>query len=84
MTARYAQVHDSTVRDEFERYCHSRVNTADEVVSARRMPVNQWRRTDPAAVDLARRTSTPSGDGPGERTIGVRSAPGPWSCGRWT
>ncbi len=28
MTARYAQIHDSTVRDAFERYCHQRVNTA--------------------------------------------------------
>lgn len=32
MTARYAQIHDSTVRDAFERYCHSRVNTAGETV----------------------------------------------------
>jgi integrase len=28
MTARYAQIHDHTVRDAFERYCAQRVNTA--------------------------------------------------------
>ncbi len=27
MTARYAQIHDHTVRDAFERYCRQRVNT---------------------------------------------------------
>lgn len=32
MTARYAQIHDSTVRDAFEAYCYSRVNTAGEAV----------------------------------------------------
>ena len=32
MTARYAQIHDSTVRDAFERYCHQRVNTAGEAL----------------------------------------------------
>jgi integrase len=32
MTARYAQIHDSTVRDAFERYCHQRINTAGEAV----------------------------------------------------
>lgn len=32
MTARYAQIHDSTVRDAFEHYCHSRVNTAGEAL----------------------------------------------------
>jgi integrase len=30
MTARYAQIHDHTVRDAFERYCAQRVNTAGE------------------------------------------------------
>lgn len=32
MTARYAQIHDSTVRDAFERYCHQRVDTGGEPV----------------------------------------------------
>jgi integrase len=32
MTARYAQIHDHTVRDAFERYCAQRVNTAGESV----------------------------------------------------
>ena len=32
MTARYAQIHDTTVRAAFEAYCHSRVNTAGEQV----------------------------------------------------
>ena len=32
MTARYAQIHDSTVRDAFERYCHSRANTAGDTL----------------------------------------------------
>ncbi len=32
MTSRYAQIHDSTVRDAFERYCHQRVNTAGDAV----------------------------------------------------
>ena len=30
MTARYAQIHDRTVREAFERYCAERVNTAGE------------------------------------------------------
>ena len=30
MTARYAQIHDHTVRHAFERYCAQRVNTAGE------------------------------------------------------
>ncbi len=30
MTARYAQIHDHTIRDAFERYCAQRVNTAGE------------------------------------------------------
>ena len=30
MTARYAQLHDHTIRDAFERYCAQRVNTAGE------------------------------------------------------
>src|SRR6266508_2809225 len=30
MTARYAQIHDHTNRDAFERYCAQRVNTAGE------------------------------------------------------
>jgi len=30
MTARYAQIHDHTVRDAFERYCAQRVNTAGD------------------------------------------------------
>jgi integrase len=33
MTARYAQIHDDTVRDAFERYCHQRVNTAGDAVT---------------------------------------------------
>jgi integrase len=32
MTARYAQIHDSTVRDAFELYCDQRVNTAGEAL----------------------------------------------------
>ncbi len=32
MTARYAQIHDHTVRDAFERYCAQRVNTAGDAV----------------------------------------------------
>ena len=32
MTARYAQIHDHTVRDAFERYCAQRVNTAGAAV----------------------------------------------------
>ncbi|MDP1819496.1 MAG: tyrosine-type recombinase/integrase [Acidimicrobiales bacterium] len=32
MTARYAQIHDHTVRDAFERYCRQRVNTDGEAV----------------------------------------------------
>jgi len=32
MTARYAQIHDSTVRDAFELYCHQRVDTTGEPV----------------------------------------------------
>lgn len=32
MTARYAQIHDHTVRDAFESYCAQRVNTAGEAV----------------------------------------------------
>jgi len=32
MTARYAQIHDHTVRDAFERYCRQRVNVAGEAV----------------------------------------------------
>ena len=32
MTARYAQIHDSTVRAAFEAYCHSRINTVGDVV----------------------------------------------------
>ena len=32
MTARYAQIHDSTVRDAFERYCHQRVDSAGDLV----------------------------------------------------
>lgn len=32
MTARYAQIHDATVRDAFERYCADRVNAAGEHV----------------------------------------------------
>ena len=32
MTARYAQIHDQTVRDAFERYCRQRVNTAGDAV----------------------------------------------------
>lgn len=32
MTARYAQIHDNTVRDAFERYCAQRVNTAGDTV----------------------------------------------------
>ena len=32
MTARYAQIHDHTVRDAFERYCAQRVNTAGHAV----------------------------------------------------
>lgn len=32
MTARYAQIHDSTVRDAFELYCHQRVNTAGDAI----------------------------------------------------
>ena len=32
MTARYAQIHDRTVRDAFERYCRQRVNIAGEAV----------------------------------------------------
>lgn len=32
MTARYAQIHDHTVRDAFERYCAQRVNTAGGAV----------------------------------------------------
>jgi Phage integrase family len=32
MTARYAQIHDHTVRDAFERYCAQRVNTAGDPV----------------------------------------------------
>ena len=30
MTARYAQIHDHTIRDAFERYCAQRVNTTGE------------------------------------------------------
>jgi len=30
MTARYATIHDHTVRDAFEKYCHQRINTAGE------------------------------------------------------
>jgi hypothetical protein len=30
MTARYAQIHDHTVRDAFEAYCAQRVNTAGQ------------------------------------------------------
>ena len=33
MTARYAQIHDSTVRAAFEAYCAQRVNTAGELVA---------------------------------------------------
>ena len=32
MTARYAQIHDTTVRAAFEAYCHSRINTVGDVV----------------------------------------------------
>jgi integrase len=32
MTARYAQIHDHTVRDAFQRYCHQRVNTAGDAL----------------------------------------------------
>jgi hypothetical protein len=32
MTARYAQIHDHTVRDAFERYCRQRVNTDGDAV----------------------------------------------------
>ena len=32
MTARYAQIHDSTVRDAFELYCHQRVDAAGDAV----------------------------------------------------
>lgn len=32
MTARYAEIHDSTIRDAFELYCHQRVNTAGQAV----------------------------------------------------
>jgi integrase len=32
MTARYAQIHDHTVRDAFELYCHQRVDTAGDSV----------------------------------------------------
>ena len=32
MTARYAQIHDQTVRDAFDRYCQQRVNTAGDAV----------------------------------------------------
>ena len=32
MTARYAQIHDRTVRDAFERYCAQRVNIAGEAL----------------------------------------------------
>jgi integrase len=32
MTARYAQIHDTTVREAFEAYCAQRVNTAGEAV----------------------------------------------------
>jgi len=32
MTARYAQIHDHTVRDAFERYCRQRVNTVGDAV----------------------------------------------------
>ena len=35
MTARYAQIHDTTVRDAFERYCAQRVNTAGEHLALR-------------------------------------------------
>ena len=31
MTARYAQIHDHTVRDAFERYCAQRVNTGANI-----------------------------------------------------
>ena len=32
MTARYAQIHDTTVRDAFERYCAQRVDTTGDLV----------------------------------------------------
>ena len=32
MTARYAQIHDHTVRDAFERYCAQRINTSGHAV----------------------------------------------------
>lgn len=32
MTARYAQIHDSTVRDAFENYCQQRINTSGHSV----------------------------------------------------
>lgn len=32
MTARYAQIHDSTVRHAFEAYCQQRINTSGDVV----------------------------------------------------
>jgi hypothetical protein len=32
MTARYAQIHDSTVRDAFEAYCQQRINTNGDAV----------------------------------------------------
>ena len=32
MTARYAQIHDNTVRDAFEHYCRQRVNTDGDAV----------------------------------------------------
>lgn len=32
MTARYAEIHDSTIRDAFESYCHQRVNTTGNTV----------------------------------------------------
>ena len=38
MTARYAQIHDQTVRDAFDRYCQQRVNTAGEPCPSTRTP----------------------------------------------
>ena len=32
MTARYAEIHDSTIRDAFEAYCKQRVNTSGDAV----------------------------------------------------
>ena len=32
MTARYAEIHDSTVRDAFEAYCQQRVNTGGDAI----------------------------------------------------